>query len=265
MVGFISRMFEGMRVRRVMRASRYSSELADLPSWLLPEWRRLAGFEFKGIPTDALFFARAAEGLMMFFDCVAKSGKPCALPSKAADSVWHVWKKMAPSDLDGFCKRHFGRTIPHVEAADMGVDMGDGLAATLVKSREQEGLDVAGLNVPKLFSLDRRLGMPGGYAYRLAGSRLGFSNMNAAGMPAGEMHYPVALAASGLLAAGLVSQMMVDDALRRQAASGTSCGSTGSTCGSSIGDDDGDSGGSGGDSGDGGSSCGSGCGGGGGD
>lgn len=267
MLAMLLQGLNGFRARRMVRQSRYRAALDDLPPSLYPFWKRNAQFEFKGIPTDIVFFTHAAEGLLTFFDCVDRSGKPCALPSKAADSVWHAWKKLAPADLATFCKKHFGRVIPHTEAADMKAEMAEGLATSLVQSRTIEGLDTAGLNVPKLFSLDRRLGMPGGFAYRLAGGQLAFANMDQKGKPLGALRYPALLAPAGLLAAGLVSQSMFDEAMRKQAALGSSCGSTGSSCGSSIsdygssGDSSSDSGG--GDSG--GSSCGSSCGGGGGD
>jgi hypothetical protein len=256
MLAFLSPMFNGIRARGVARRSPYSKALAELPPSLYPHWKRTARLEFKGIPQDALFFAQSAEGLMAFFDCVARSGKPCALPSKAADSVWHAWKTMAPADLAAFCTRHFGRTIPHTEAADMKADMAAALATSLVHARRAEGLDPAGLNVPRMFSLDRRLGMPGGYAYRLAGGKMAFSHLDHAGKPVGDLRYPAALAATGLLAAGLVSQQTYQEELRKQqsASAGSSCGSTGSSCGSSACD------GAGSSSCDGGSSCGSGCG-----
>jgi hypothetical protein len=264
MFAILTSYFDGRRARAVARKSLYREAMADLPPTLYPYWKRTAQFEFKGIPQDALFFANAAEGLMAFFDCVAKSGKPCALPSKAADSVWHAWKKMAPAGLAAFCNKHFGRPIPHTVAADMKAEMAGALANSLVHARRAEGLDPAGLNVPRMFSLDRRLGMPGGYAYRLAGGKMAFANMDGAGKPAGELRYPGALAATGLLAAGLVTYEMVEESLRKQHATGSSCGSTGSSCGSSACDGASSSSCDGGGSSCG-SSCGSGCGGGGGD
>jgi hypothetical protein len=265
MLAMLLQGMNGLRAWRVGRQSRYRAAMADLPPTLYPFWKRSAAFEFKGIPQDVFFFARAAEGLLAFFDCVRQSGKPCALPSKAADSVWHAWEKMAPADLAAFCKKHYGRSIPHVEAAGMRTDMVGALATSLVQSRAAEGLDPAGLNVPKLFSLDRRLGMPGGYAYRLAGGKFAFSNMDGAGKPLGDLRYPAALAAASLLAAGLVTQQAYDETLRKQQdTGGSSCGSTGSSCGSSASDSRCDGSSSDGcDSG--GSSCGSSCGGGGGD
>lgn len=261
MLAFLTPMFNRLRARGLASKSPYSKALAELPPALYPHWKRTAQLEFKGIPQDALFFQQSAEGLMAFFDCVARSGKPCALPSKAADSVWHAWKSMAPADLAAFCTRHFGRPIPHTEAADMKAEMAGALANSLVHARRAEGLDPAGRNVPRLFSLDRRLGMPGGYAYRLAGGKMAFSHMDHAGKPVGDLRFPGALAAAGLLAAGLVSQQAYEEELRKQQAGGTgsSCGSTGSSCGSNACDGAGSSSSCDG----GGSSCGSSCGGGG--
>src|ERR1700741_240303 len=122
------------RARRWIKSSRYSKALKDLPDTLLPFWQRTAEFEFKGIRKDVFFFVRAAEGLMTFFDCVRHSDRACALPSKAADSVWHAWHRMAPMGLEQFCQRHFGRTIEHVEAENMGGQLGESVAACLVQA-----------------------------------------------------------------------------------------------------------------------------------
>lgn len=78
------------RAMRVRHKSHFWRATADIPPALYQYWQRSAQFEFKGIPRDAFFFARTTEGLLTFFDCVRTSGKPCALPSAAADSVWHA-------------------------------------------------------------------------------------------------------------------------------------------------------------------------------
>ncbi|SHH27497.1 hypothetical protein [Massilia sp. CF038] len=236
--------------------SKYRKPLADLPPKLFTYWQRTAAFEFKGIPQDAFFFARAAEGLLMFFDCVARSGKQCGLPSKAADSVWHAWVRFAPEHLARFCLTHFGRTIAHTEGSDMGLPMNQALAHTLVAARELEGLPVAGLNVPKLFSLDRRVRMPEGYAYSLSQGQVAYRDMDAKGRGTGEVHLPDGLSSAALLGAGLVS---IDAYRKYQNETNANGGGCGSGCGSSASD----GGGGGCDGGGGcGSSCGGGCGGG---
>lgn len=212
-----------LRARYCYDSSPYHAAMQDLPEGLFPAWQRDAGKEFEGIPRDAFFFARAAEGLLMFFDCVKRSGKPCALPSKAADSVWHAWAGMAPDSLDAFCRRHFGRPIPHVEAADMTAQMEDALANSLVQARMLEWLPTADSKLPALFTLDRRLGMPHGFAYRTVKGQVAFSNMNRAGRPQGDVFYPGTLAPVELLMAGLITQRAFDDYVRRARTEGSAC------------------------------------------
>jgi hypothetical protein len=212
-----------LRARYCYDRSAYHAAMQDLPEGLFAAWQDSAGEEFDGIPRDAFFFARAAEGLLMFFDCVKRSGKPCALPSKAADSVWHVWARIAPDSLDAFCRRHFGRRIPHVEAADMTSQMEEALANSLVQARMLEWMPTAGSQLPSLFTLDRRLGMPGGFAYRMVKGQVAFSNMNRAGQPQGDVFYPGTLAPVALLMAGLITQRAFDDYVRRARQEGSAC------------------------------------------
>ena len=121
---------------------------------------------------------------MRFFDCV-RSAHPCALPSKAADSVWHAWISLPAStsrssDIDEFCRRHFKREIPHLEAGAMPVTMNNGLATTLVTARRRGGRDPAAPSLPALFALDRSLKMPNGYAYQMRQQGIYLNAMNAA-------------------------------------------------------------------------------------
>ena len=245
-----------LRARRLRKVSRNSAALADIPSTLYPYWKRTARFEFEGIPTDAFFFASASDSLLTFFDCVRRSGKPCALPSKAADSVWHAWERMAPESLASFCQRHFGRRIPHLESAAMPLRMDTALANCLVAARKRDGNNPEGPHLPTLFVADRKLGMPQGFAYSVVKGQVVFAHMDAAGRPERDAHLQAAMCAPALLAAGLIGGAEYQRYEERQRSTGTGCGSTGSSCGTAC-----DSGGDGGSSD--GSSCGGGCGGGG--
>ncbi|MET0856339.1 MAG: hypothetical protein ABWY27_06285, partial [Telluria sp.] len=216
--------------KRVRHMSRYWQATAEIPATLFPYWQRTARFEFKGIPQDAFFFARATEGLLTFFDCVRVSGTRCALPSAAADSVWHAWARMAPASLDAFCIRHFGRTIAHVEEAQMGPDIEAALATCIATARQLHGGDPSAPTVPRLFALDGSLRMPGGYGYRVVQGQVGCQRLDRHGLPEGVVFYPV----------GMTETV---DAARR---GGSSCGAVA---------------GCGGDGCDGGGGCGSGCGG----
>ena len=250
-----------IRAGVIYSRSAYSVQLCDLPDDLYTYWRASAALEFKGIPRDAFFFVRAAEGLMEFFDCVSRSGQACALPSKAADSVWHAWSRLAPSHLERFCIRHFAQPIAHVEAIDMHEPMGTALGACLVMARRIEGRAPAASNVPRLFSLDRRLRMPFGFAYTSDAGRLAFRDMDGHGCPEGYLSFPLALHAPQLFAAKLVTRAeyvpyapVRAQPGRNNDGGGVSCASASSRCADS------DSGGDGGDGGGGGGggSCGGG-------
>jgi hypothetical protein len=247
------------RAMRVRQKSRYWRATAELPATLYPYWKRSAQFEFKGIPRDAFFFARATEGLLNFFDCVRASGKPCALPSVAADSVWHAWMRMSPASLDAFCIKHFGKPIPHVEAAEMGTQMEAALANCMVTARRLEKRDLARPSVPRLFALDADLCMPGGFGYRLAQGRVACRRLDKQGRPAGEAFYPAGLEPVELLGAGLVTQSWFDWNAKKAKSDGGGCGG-GSPCGTRGSCDRGRAGGRSCGSGGGGGGCGSGAG-----
>ncbi|MCC2973137.1 hypothetical protein [Massilia sp. IC2-476] len=233
--------------------STYAAVLAETPPALFPYWAETAHREFPGIPRDASFYAQSAEGLMIFFDCVAAAGRPCALPSRAADSVWHAWARMDASSLDRFCTRHFGKTIPHLEKARMQGAMGGALATCLVQARRRASKPPAGPDLPRLFTLDLQLGMPSGFGYRVIGGRVACSPLDQLGRPAGRPSFPRALMPTALLQAGLISQAEYAQAREARDASGDAGGAA-AGCDGDAGCGDGGSGCSGG--------CGGGCGGG---
>jgi len=258
----------GLRAARLRRTSPWQAALADLPAQLEPYWRASAPREYEGIPTDAFFFARAAEGLLRFFDIAAR--RPCALPSEAADSVWHAWLRMDPVSLERFCRHHFGTALPHVERGDMAHGT---LLRTFSSSCTQEGMVPGLMRVPALFSLDADLRMPGGHGYWNRSGQICYARLNerGRGMWRGRPHPELTLAA--LVSVGLADPRLLALRTREQAATadGSACGMgdlafAGSDGGSGNGDGDGGCDGGGSDSGSScGCSCGSSCGGGGGD
>ena len=245
------------RAGRLRDTSRNRKALADIPSALYPYWKSTAHIEFEGIPRDAFFFTFAADALLTFFGCVRRSSRACALPSKAADSVWHAWLRMSPAGLDAFCVKHFGAAIPHLETAAMPVPIGAGLANCLVEARKREGIHPEGPALPRLFAADRRLRMPDGFAYAVVRGEIVCARMDRRGKPAFPECSQSALAPAALLAAGLIAPHEFarhEELVReRQRSDNSGCGSSGSSCGSVSCDS-----GGGGDGG-----CGSGCGGGG--
>lgn len=259
MIGNLLNRVDTFRSVRLCNHSPQRKALAQLPPGLYEYWSRTAGQEFKGIPVTQLFFSRAAEGLMDFFDCARNGKLPCALPSSAADSVWHAWRRFSPDGLNHFCHMHFGRTIPHRDGDALGVTPDAGLANCLVLAQRAHSLSAPGIELPPLFTLDARLCMPGGYGYRADRDRIGFQRLDGAGKPHGTMFYVAALMPLALLEAGLVTQDEFLEYERRRNDDGG--GDAGSASSSSDRDRDSDSDSDGGS--DSGSSCGSGCGGGG--
>ncbi|BBB65647.1 hypothetical protein UNDYM_1394 [Undibacterium sp. YM2] len=256
MLSKLKQKYQMMRAKNIVQYSDYRRQLVEIPNAVFLHWQAKAKYEFPGIPSDAVFFARAAEGLMMFFSCVSRSKQACALPSKAADSIWHAWNSWSSISLDNFCCKHFGSTIPHVEAENMASDMDAALANCLVTAQRVDGIWPGKPALPRLFALDSKLHMPHGYAYFATTSRIGFQNMNARGTGEGKSTYPESFGAAQLLAAGLITTLAYEEMIKKQAQAantGSSCGG-GSSCGSSSGDSGGCDGG--------GSSCGSSCGGG---
>ena len=260
-----------LRAARLRRTSPWQAELADLPAGLESYWRASAPREYEGIRTDAFFFVRAAEGLLRFFDAVGNSDRPCALPSDAADSVWHAWLRWNPISLETFCRRHFGTTVPHVERTALA----DGaLLHTFATCCAHDGVKPGSMRLPALFGLDAALRMPGGHGYWNRAGDVHYARLNERGRGMWRATPHPELALPALYAAGLVDSAILAAHLRRRdtATDGSSCGgigdlsfggsdacsdggsashggcSCGSNCGSSCG-----------------SSCGGSCGGGGGD
>lgn len=256
--------FETRKVRAIIKRSPYADALGAVPTALFPYWRKTAPDEFPGIPVDASFYTRSLEALLMFFDCVANTGRLCGLPSRAADSVWHAWMRMDPANLAQFCRLHFGRSIPHVESGQIVGDMGVALAACLVEARRLELQQPASPTLPRLFTLDRALRMPLGFDYTIEHGLVACARLDAAGLPSGSAHYPEYLTRHALFASSLISESeFALGSVHAQRQRDRSADQSGSGCGGIPGD--GSPGGDGG-GGDGGSGCGGGgggCGGGG--
>lgn len=246
------------RTRQLVRKSHYRRQLATLPPGLEAYWRRSAPQEYQGIPTDAFFFARAAEGLMIFFDTVRRSGRACALPSEAADSVWHAWLRWDPPGLARFCTAYFGRPIPHVERDGLGAGA---LLNTLAICRTLDRVSRHKAWLPALFGLDARLRMPQGHGYWLHGDEIVHAPLDTRGRGAGPRRPHPELTLHAQYMAGTVSWELLEIHLRRRQRRAD--GDAGNACDGSggvilFGTDGACS--HGGDGGGCGSSCGSGCG-----
>jgi hypothetical protein len=248
------------RASRLIRDSRYREQLAGLPAGLETYWRNSAPQGYKGIRTDAFFFACAAEGLMNFFDAVRRSGGACALPSEAADSVWHAWLRWHPVGLGRFCIEHFQRTIPHIERTGLGPGA---LVGTLEACRDIELVPQRIKHLPALFRLDARLRMPAGHGYWQRWRGVAYARLDAHGRAAEQPLPHPGLTAAMLYAAGLMGREELASRLRHErTADSSSCTSDGFFAFAAAGSDGCTDSGSDSSACDSGSSCGSSCGGG---
>lgn len=235
----------------------------QIPPAVRAAWTHHAPDEFPGLPVDNGAWLRCSLGLAQFFEAcrLQRDQGACALPSKAADSVWHVWLRLDPQGLADWQQRFFDRVVEHREAPDLGAPLDDCLARAWVGACGSEGLNPVGSCLPLLFALDGLLGLPTGWAYRHEQGMLVHRQIDGFGRPGDIAVTHVAMSASGLLALGLVSEAELISLRRRPAKDdGGGSWSGGASCG---GDVSCDAGGDAASSDCSGSSCGSSCGGGG--
>lgn len=234
-------------------------------------WALQAPEDFPGLAVDDAAWLRCSTGLAQFFEAcrLQQAQGPCALPSKAADSVWHVWLRADPEGLAAWQQRYFGQQVEHREADALGAPLDECLARTWAGACRSEGLSLIARRLPLLFALDGLMRLPAGWAYGHERGELVHRQMDGFGQPSGSSFAHPALGAAGLVGLGLLSVAEVQALRRRRDDGGGSDGfSWGYSfdSGSSAGCDAGSGGSSDGGScdGGGGSSCGgSGCGGGG--
>lgn len=227
---------------------------AQVPAAIQAAWVQQAPEAFPGLPIDALSWLRCTLALAQFFEAcrLQRAHGACALPSKGADSVWHVWLQVDPAGLSRWQQAFFDHEVAHHEAAALRAPLDTCLARTWVGACRSEGLSPLGPRLPLVFALDDLLALPTGWAYRFEGAGLVHRDIDGFGRAHGRAVLHAAVAGAGLVGLGLLSDEELQ-ALRRQQAGGdggvTGLGADGSSC-------DGDGG-----SCSAGSSCGSGCGG----
>lgn len=236
---------------------RQSRRPPPLPAALKTAWLRHVDQEHPRWQPGHEGWRLAAHALIQFFDAsVAAEPHPCALPSRAADLVWHVWLEADPDGLAAWQRSHYGRVIPHREHAP-GQDTGEALAHCLVRACRAERRWPVWGTLPLLFRVDGLLRTPEGWAYtRRADETILHRDLDALGRTHPGFWRHDELRPAMLLGFGLIGVTEAGDLRRREqdrqdGGSGSSCGSSGGDagcvgdggCGSSCG-----------------SSCGSGCG-----
>lgn len=194
---------DGLRVRRDLRRSRNRQPLEQIAPALYACWQRSAPQEFPGMPAQRASFYRAASGLFDFFQVASLRGQPCALPSLAADSVWHAWLQWDADDLARFCRRHFTKAIAHLPQSELGPAA---LVQTLVGCRYLEGARAHGPGLPQLFGLDAGLRVPNGHGYWIDKGEIVYRRLDAAGRRSGQASVHSDLTLQALFAASLISE-----------------------------------------------------------
>ena len=202
---------KAQELRDEMRATCPPAALAAeaIPESIRMAWVQGAAQDCPGLRTDPAAWVIASTALAQFFEVcrLQADGQPCGLPSRAADSIWHVALAAQPTALQDWQQRHFGRVVEHRPDAELGAPMDQALARTWVWACRSEGRAPHSSGVPLLFAADRRLAAPGGWSYEFDPKRcaVGHRDLNPQGRPVGAVHFQPALAVSALLAAGLLT------------------------------------------------------------
>lgn len=194
---------------------------SQIPPDVRAAWESRGPQEFAGLRVDDAAWLRCSLALAQFFEAcrLQRAQGPCALPSKGADSVWHVWLRVDPAGLTRWQLQFFDHDVPHQAADALGVPLDDCLARTWVGACHSEGLNPLGPRLPLVFALDGMLALPTGWAYRFDRAGLVHRNIDIAGRAVGSAVLHASVAATGLVGLGLLSEAEVLG-LRRQQAGG---------------------------------------------
>ncbi|NRF66027.1 hypothetical protein HLB44_03390 [Aquincola sp. S2] len=149
------------RRQRVLRREAHIREFA-LPKGLFD---RLRGHHPQLTAKDCQL---VAHGLRQFFLACLKSGRqPVAMPSQAADDLWHEFIVYTRHYQD-FCRHAFGRFLHHTPAIVLGPQRAGnaGLRRCWWHVCREEHIDPRKpTRLPLLFALDTKLGIAGGFRY----------------------------------------------------------------------------------------------------
>lgn len=114
--------------------------------------------------------AEVLAGLQDYFHLCRSAGRRMvAMPSQAVDDAWHEFI-LFTRHYQKFCQLAFGRFLHHTPAEAMRspTDAGDGIKRAWRLACAREGIDPQKPDrLPRLFGLDARLGIAGGFVYSL--------------------------------------------------------------------------------------------------
>lgn len=109
-------------------------------------------------------------GLVDYFQICRKAGRRMvAMPSQAVDDAWHEFI-LFTRQYDKFCRHAFGRFLHHTPAAAMSspTQASDGIRRAWRLACAHEGINPKQPDrLPRLFALDARLALAGGFIYQL--------------------------------------------------------------------------------------------------
>ncbi len=126
---------------RVSRAPLLAQWVGESPASVRAHWLAHASIEVPDWLPNSADWPLVAGALMQLFDA-CRHAPDCALPSPAADSLWHVWLARAPVRLASFQRHHFEREMPHV--ACEGIDLEAGPRTLLGAGLPQRALVASG-------------------------------------------------------------------------------------------------------------------------
>lgn len=101
--------------------------------------------------------------------CRQMPGRLVAMPSQVVDDAWHEFILFTRA-YQRFCRGAFGRFLHHTpaEAMTTPTQASEGLRRAWRLACAQEGIDPAKpARLPRLFAIDARLGIAGGFVYAL--------------------------------------------------------------------------------------------------
>jgi hypothetical protein len=240
----------------------------QIPPAVRAAWEAEIARTLPGMAVDETAWVRCAVGLAQFFEAgrLQREAGPCALPSRAADTVWHAWLQADPDGLADWQQRFFGRVVEHRETADLSAPVDECLARTWAGACRSEGRSALATRLPLVFALDAEMRPPTGWAYACEGGRVVHRPINGFGEIHGVGLEHAALGAVGLATLGLLSAGEAETMRRRRAAAAAGAGGSSGSGGDfsfDWGSSDSSDCSSSSLSSDGGCSCGSSCGGGG--